>query len=354
MGKHCFLIQELTHMEFTEYSILFKIEAQKKNFTSLEIEKCLEYAKGLYAKSLPVIYDTQHLSLLVGYNKKYIKRAVQYTSYFYRYFKIEKKNGSKRQIAEPLPSLKEIQHWILHKILYKIEVHKYSKAYIKGKSIKDNVKFHKGKKIVLTLDICDFFKSLTIDKTSQCFKKMGYSSILADLLAKLCCLDGSLPQGAPTSPYISNIIMYDFDLKLQNFCNINKIMYTRYADDITFSGDIDTNELINFVKNELCHLDLKLNENKTRIMYQNERQIVTGLVVNNKVQVSHTERNKLRMIVHCIKKFGLENHLQRINCQKENYIKHLLGKINYILYINPNDKEFFEYKECILKLLKYN
>lgn len=352
MGKQCFPIQELTHMEFTEYSILFKIEAQKKNFTSLEIEKCLDYAKRLYDKSLPVIYDTQHLSLLVGYNKKYIKRAVQYTPYFYRYFKIEKKNGSKRQIAEPLPSLKEIQHWILYEILYKIKIHKYSKAYIKGKSIKDNVKFHKCKKIVLTLDIHDFFKSLTIDKVGQCFKEMGYSSILADLLAKICCLNGSLPQGAPTSPYISNIIMYNFDLTMQNFCNTNKIMYTRYADDITLSGDIEANGIIELVKKELHYLNLELNENKTKIMHQNERQIVTGVVVNDKIQVPRTERNEIRMIVHCIKKFGLEGHLQRIDCQKENYIKHLLGRINYILYINPNDKEFLEYNKYIKETIE--
>lgn len=340
-------------MEYTEYSILFSIKAKKNNFTPSDIELSLLYAKNLYEKSLPVIYDTQHLSYLVGYSKKYIKRAVEYTPYFYRTFKIDKKNVAekKRIISEPLPSLKEIQHWILYNILNKIPTHKYAKAYIKGKSIKENVRFHRNKRIVLTLDINNFFDSLSIKQVNDCFKEMGYSSILSSLFAKICCLNGALPQGAPTSPYLSNIIMFDFDCCMQDFCNKSRIMYTRYADDLTFSGDFDCAEIIFNVKKNLEDLNLTINDSKTKIMFQDQQQIVTGLVVNNKIQVPHSERNEIRMIVHCINKFGVENHLSRINCKKGKYIKHLLGRINYILFINPNDQEFIKYRELIIPLM---
>ena len=338
-------------MDFSEYSILFHLKARKADFTEKQIEDCLLYAKKLHEQSLPIIYDTQHLSLLVGYKKSYIKKALQFTSYFYRTFDIDKKNGKKRTITEPLPSLKEIQYWILYSILEKIDVHNYSKAYIKGKSIKDNVRFHKNKKYVLTLDINNFFPSIKLNLVTKVFSDIGYSPILSNLLAKLCCLDDRLPQGAPTSPLLSNIIMKSFDEAIRLYCNPLKIMYTRYADDLTFSGDFHENEIIEIVKNELSKMGLDLNYSKIRLMGKHERQIVTGITVNSKAQVPPAERNSIRMAVHCIKKYGLENHMQRMKITQNNYLKHLLGKVNYVLFINGENSEFREYQKYIRSIL---
>lgn len=107
-------------MTYQEYEHKFRELAKKKGYAEEHILRCLQYAKPLIEKKLPVIFNTTHLALLVGYNKNYIKRAAKNTYFFYRRFEIPKKNGKTRLICEPLPSLKEIQHWILKNILYEI------------------------------------------------------------------------------------------------------------------------------------------------------------------------------------------------------------------------------------------
>ncbi len=339
-------------MKFLEYEKNFRKKANDAGFSEDNIIKCLKYAKPLIDKGLPVIYNTANLSAFVGYKKSYIKRAVQYTGYFYRKFQIKKKNGKSREIREPLPSLKEIQQWILENILNRIPVSKFSKAYLKNKSIKDNARFHQGQKKVLALDIKDFFPSITLISVEQIFLTFGYCPIIANLLAKLCTLENQLPQGSPTSPYISNIFLKEFDETIGNYCGLHKIRFTRYADDLTFSGDFNEKEVIDFVNNELIKLGLFLNEEKNKLMLQNERQIVTGIVVNDKMHVARESRKKIRQAVYYIEKFGLDSHLEKIKCNKRNYIRHLLGIANYILFIDKKDEEMKNYKVTLKKYLK--
>ena len=151
-----------------------------------------------------------HFSSLVGYNTKYIRRSIISTKYFYRYFEIEKKNGKKRKIAYPLPSLKEIQKWILEEILYNVKISRHAKGYIPKRSLYEHLKYHKNEKTVLTLDIDNFFGSIDEDLVYNVFLNLGYSKNVSYFLSGLCCLDKCLPQGAPTSPYISNIILNKF------------------------------------------------------------------------------------------------------------------------------------------------
>lgn len=339
--------QKEKHMNYQEYEILFQIEAHKAGKTDDYITKCLQYAKPLLDKGLPVIYDSEHLSMLVGYKRTYIKHAVTYMDYYYWDYKIPKKSGGLRTIKEPMPNLKDIQLWILHNILYKISFHPYAKAYVPHKSIRDNVRFHTKKKVVLTLDIHDFFGNVPQNAVRKMFQNMGYAEWVADLLAKLTCLKGCLPQGAPTSPALSNMYMYDVDEELKKYCLEHKIMYTRYADDMTFSGDFDIQPLLEKVKNLLLELGLCLNEKKTHIMYNNQRQIVTGCIVNQRTHIPTEQLKKIRQEMYFIKKFGLENHLNKINCEKRNYIKHLYGRINYALLVQPGNQELKEYKKYL-------
>ncbi|WP_299459102.1 reverse transcriptase domain-containing protein [uncultured Microscilla sp.] len=340
-------------MTYKEYETLFRHKAQNVGYSEDDIKSHLDYAKPLIEKGLPVIYNTSHLSSLVGYTRNYLKRVVSpRTPHFYRTFKVKKKDRGYRVITEPLPSLKEIQHWILENILYKVPVSKFSKAYTPNKSILDSVKWHKGKKKILTLDIENFFPSITLDETDKIFKNLGYSPIVSGLLSKLCCLQGQLPTGAPTSPYLSNIFLQSFDDKVASYCNSKepKVRYTRYADDLTFSAnEFDENELINFIEVTLAGHSLKLNESKTRLMLSSQRQITLGLVVNEKIQAPKEKRKELRQAVYYIKKFGLKDHLRKINCQKQNYLRHLLGTARFILFIDPNNKEVLGYKESIEK-----
>lgn len=340
-------------MSFSQYASEFKAKAINAGYSAENIQKCLVYAEPLFAKKLPVIYNTTNLSALVGYNKTYLKKAALYTEYFYRTFEIKKKaTKKKRKIKEPLPSLKEIQLWILENILYQVPVSKFAKAYIKKRNILDNVKYHIEKEKVVSLDIMDFFPSITRESVEKIFLSLGYSSNISNLLSKLCTLDGHLPQGAPTSPYLSNIFMRDFDNQIAEFCTKQQVRFTRYADDMVFSGDFSEGGVIEFVKQKVKSLDLKLNTDKTAIMGRNVPQIVTGVLVNKKTQLPRRERSMLRFEMHFIMKFGLSEHLNRTKNTKSNFLKHIQGKINYALYLNPDDQELKKYIEYLKDLEK--
>ncbi|NVK09830.1 MAG: RNA-directed DNA polymerase [Tenacibaculum sp.] len=342
------------NITFNKYKKLFTEKAINSGYSEDNIVKCLSYAEPIINKGFPVIYNTSHLSSLVGYNKNYLKRAVNHTKYFYRKFEISKKDGTKRVLLEPLPSLKEIQNWILNEILYKHKVSRYAKGYIPNRSIKDHVRYHTKEEKVLTLDIKKFFDNVSFELVEKIFIHIGYSKIISNLLTKLCFLDGKLPQGAPTSPYISNIILFEFDEKISKYCSNNNLKFTRYADDLAFSGKIKKTELVKLVRSELKALGLKLNNEKIKLMKRNQPQIISGIIVNEKAQVPKRTRNQIRNEMFYIKRFGIDSHMQKTNQTKSKlaYLKHLIGKINYLLTINPKDNEFIEYKNILHKEIK--
>lgn len=338
--------------DWQHYTAKFRSEALNEGYDHEYVNACLNYASHLFKKNLPIIYDQDHLSLLVGYDINYIKGAVYDTSQFYRTFKIDKKSGADREISEPLPSLKEIQRWILDNILYKCPVSKFTKGFVPNLSIRDNARFHRNQKFVLKLDIKDFFPSLKSGRVFNFFKRLGYQKTVAQMLTNLCVLNKSLPQGAPTSPTLSNLIITRLDKRLSGFALKEKIRYTRYADDMTFSGDFKPSQVIKLARKVLADERLFLNERKTRLMKKHQRQIVTGVVVNEKLQAPRDLRHELRKIIYFIEKYGLDNHILFIRDEKANYLKHLLGKANYFLHINPKDQEIQNHVKFLHKLLK--
>lgn len=226
---------------YSKYEKEFTKKAYAHGFSKENIDKCLNYAKPLILRGLPVIYNISHFASLVGYNRIYISRATKSTRYFYRHFTIKKKNGDDRSLSEPLPSLKEIQTWILEEVLYKIKSSKYSKAYTPNRSIKGHARYHTRQPKVLTLDIKNFFGSIKPPLVCTFFEEIGYSKSISSQLTSLCFLNKSLPQGAPTSPYLTNLLLIDFDVAIGEHCETNNIRYTRYADDMAFSGEIKKN-----------------------------------------------------------------------------------------------------------------
>ncbi len=330
----------LIMINWKKYSRSFRRSAKIKGLTSKQIIKLLHYARNLNEKNLPIIYDVTHFSLLVGYDIEYVLGASNNSIKFYRTFYIPKKSTNrKRKIDEPLPSLKEIQKWILINILNNIRVSKFAKAFVSNISLKDNAKFHRNQKLLLTLDIKDFFKSIKFIEVYKVFHKIGYSKGVSVLLSKLCTFYGSLPQGAPTSPYISNLVFHPLDNRIAAFCFERNIRYTRYADDLTFSGDFKPGMIIKFVKYVLKNKKLKLNSDKIRTMYKGQRQEVTGIIVNQKMQVPRKIRRELRQNVYYIKKYDVLSHMERKKIMNINYLNHLLGKANFICFINPKDSK---------------
>jgi RNA-directed DNA polymerase len=324
--------------DFTAQSL--SLGASQRKISSL-----LSYAKKLYDKGFPIIYDIGHLAALVGYKEDYVVRAAIRPSAYYRSFQIKKKSGGVRVISEPLPSLKEVQKWVLKNILEVCPVSPFAKAYVRGRSIKENARFHRGQSNVLKVDIKKFFPSISKAQIYSLFLSIGYTKGVSSILAKLCCINDGLPQGAPTSPALSNILLNAFDYELFQFCQENKVRFTRYADDITFSY-LDkglTGKLVEHTVNLLSKQGLVLNHSKTRLMERHQRQEVTGIVVNEKLQVSITLRKELRKTFYFINKYGIDSHIERIGESRKRYIYHIIGMCNFVLFINPHDEEIKGY-----------
>ena len=189
----------------------------------------------------------------------------------------------------------------------------------------------------------------------QIFLSSMYPEPIRVLLTNLCTFKNIVPQGAPTSPYISNLILRNFDYEIALFCDKKKISYTRYADDLTFSGNFVPKELIHFVRCELQKRHFKLNEKKIRILKSHQSQIVTGIVLNEKLHIPRKYRREIRQMMYYIKKYGLEsvNKMQMKTGKTTFTYEQLLGKINFVLQIIPENKEFQNYKKIIKNQINY-
>lgn len=272
----------------------------------------------------------------------------------YKRVKIPKKNGSFRELSVPDAILKKIQTAIAQKILAYEPISKYAHAYKTGASVQRNASHHVGKKKILKLDIKHFFDSiLYVTVKDKCFPAERFSEPIRILLSMLCYNRESLPQGAPSSPIITNIIMRDFDEKVGRFCEEQNVSYTRYCDDMTFSGDFDEKPIIEFVKAELFAYGYLLNGKKTTVVSSSGRQVVTGVVVNEKLTVPAEYKAKIRQEVYFCKKFGVKNHLQHIHYTKDAkaYLQSLLGRVSFVLQTEPMDEEFAGYKAYLIDIL---
>ena len=329
-----------------------KKECKSHHKSSEYTQKYLTYSKKLFDNNLPIISSPKHFSLLVGLEHQYICNMAYASDRFYRHFSIPKSNGQARNIDEPLPDLKFVQSWILHNILEKCAVSDYAKAYLKGRTLKHNARFHRAQKVVVTMDIKNFFPSISVKDITEIFQNMGYFHDLSCFLAHLCCYNNVLPQGAPTSPYLSNLRMTTLDDKISEYTYEKSIRYTRYADDLTFSGDFNPHFLISNISKFVYNEGFCINPQKTRIARSNTRQEVTGIIVNSHMQLSKEKRKLIRQLVYYIRKFGLESHLERIGENRANYLNHLLGQINFALFVNPKDKEMKEYFNVVKSIMK--
>lgn len=288
--------------------------------------------------------------------KKYIKTLYSICNNIeknYNIYKIKKRNGKYRTIYEPNSLLKHIQKQILTNILNNKSISKYAKAYHKGISLKDNAVPHIHKDIILKLDIKNFFENISfVDIYNSCFPIEYFPKAVGMVLTYLCTCDDHLTQGSPTSAYISNLVMKEFDEKLGAWCEENEISYTRYSDDMTFSGNFNPSDIILKVRKMLYKLSLELNNDKIHVINKSASQIVTGITVNEKIQVNAKYRNRIRQEIYFIQKFGLKSHLNKCNIDIDEikYINMLYGKILYVLQINENDLEFQKYRKIILEL----
>ena len=268
----------------------------------------------------------------------------------YHNVKIPKGNGEFRELSVPDNFLKAIQSRIAQNILSQEEVSPYAMAYRPGTSTLTNAMPHVGQPMVMKMDIKHFFDHCMYPLVKErAFPAEKYSESNRVLLALLCVHRDALPQGAPTSPAISNIILRDFVRVVGAWCQAHNIVYTRYCDDMTFSGLFDPYTVKKIVKDELKKLGFFINDKKTVVLRNGQRKVVTGIVVNEKPQASATYRRKLRQELYYCHKFGIDGHIAKIglDVSMAAHKAQLLGRVNYALSINPNDKELQRYREWL-------
>ena len=285
----------------------------------------------------------------LGFSAKTLYGLSNHLEKHYHNVLIPKRDGSKRKLSVPDLILKRVQKSIADNILVQYPISNYAKAYKVGGSVQHNAQPHVGKKKILKLDIEGFFDHILYSQVKNIvFCEEKFAEPIRVLLTMLCYYKESLPQGAPTSPAITNIIMYDFDQTVGAFCNDRGISYTRYCDDMTFSGDFDEREVIAFVKGELCKLGLFLKNRKTALVPASKRQTVTGIVVNEKLNITKEYKKNIRQEMYYIQKFGVEDHLKRMGVtDKRQYVLSLRGRIAFVLQTTPNDGEFVKYKKFL-------
>jgi RNA-directed DNA polymerase len=221
----------------------------------------------------------------------------------YREVFIPKRNGGQRRLLVPNRELKDIQRSILRGVLARWRPHPAATAYRCGKSIVDNARPHVGRAVVIKMDLVDFFTSCAAERIEYLFRLHGWNREAARLLARLTTTEGGLPQGAPTSPALSNSFLVPFDIALDRHVRRYKGTYTRYADDITMSFPKDYPRRIRGCVQKVRRLALWWGlrahvGRKSLILRRHQQQRVTGLVVNDCVNLPRRQRRLLRAIAH--------------------------------------------------------
>ena len=278
----------------------------------------------------------QDIYTVLGYDKNTLEIITQDIPRYYITYRIKKRNGKTRRIDAPQEPLKSIQRAIVDNILYHFKAHPIAHGFVHGKSPRTNAEKHVGKKFIVTLDIKDFFNSImdfsvngTLNWLFQQQKLFAYTEEDVNIITNLMCYDSSLPQGAPTSPILSNLVCLGLDKKLSDLATVHNVSITRYADDIAISGD--TPNILKLKATVYSHIfayGLRPNKKKTKIRRYYQRQQITGVVVNKKTSIRKEVWRNLRAQLHNLKHSGIT--ITTTNFQQ------LRGQIEWIRSLNPS------------------
>lgn len=327
------------------------------------IKEALAYASNLDDKGLPVIFNQCHMSFMLCMEHSQLRTLAHFSSCFYRYFAIKKRSGGLRRIMSPYRDLREVQTWIKENILDKVEQPDYVTAFVKGRNTLGNAKMHEGRKFILKVDIANFFESIGVRSVYKAFKKMGYDNSVAAWLANLCTAkideykyrqledqeeiqklfdelygkeEPFLTQGAPTSPGLANIICARMDKRMIGLANKLGFNYSRYADDMTFSANRKEDlPKIGMIRKIVESEGFRFKEDKTKLLHEGNRQIVTGLLVDGKVRVPGSYKKGIMRHIYFCQKWGGRDHFNRIAPGKAYGKEWLAGRIRYVHSVEP-------------------
>lgn len=312
----------------------------------------------LVAQGLPVLADAAALAHAMGITIAELRflafdRKTSKVSHYQR-FTIAKKSGGTRTISAPMSRLKAAQHWVLENLLESIPIHDAAHGFRAGRSIVSNALPHVGADVVINIDLENFFPTVSYRRVKGLFANFGHSEEVATILALVCTeaqitdieLDQEvyhvatserfLPQGAPTSPAITNLLCRRLDVRMTGICNKLGFVYTRYADDLSFSarGEAATRvgKLLSQVEWLVAEEGFKIHPDKTRIFRKGRRQEVTGLVVNESLAVPRATLRRFRTLLFRIDKDGPEG--QRWG-QGPQVLSSAMGFANFVSMVQP-------------------
>ena len=262
----------------------------------------------------------------------------------YSTFTVLKSSGRKRLICNPDNVLRRAQYRILKLLEESVEVPDYIHAFEKNKSIPALAELHVGKACVVSFDIKDYFTSITqimLDRLFMDTFNIGASA--SRTLSEVCTYKYFVPQGGLTSPKLANLITATtFGPAIKDYCDERGLVYTVYADDITISFPVrslfikeEVAELKQFVYETLKSFGFRVNTQKTKVMWTNQRQYVCGVVVNSHTNMKKADRLKLRAIVHNMEKNGIAAEAEKSSMDAASFYSHIHGKVNWYKQLNP-------------------
>ncbi|MDY8135075.1 reverse transcriptase family protein [Aquimarina sp. 2201CG5-10] len=326
---------------------------------------------------LPVLHNAEDIAKAMGISIGQLRflsfsRKNSKISHYKR-FKIPKKTGGFRLISAPQPKLKEAQHWILENVLNKVTVHPKAHGCVVGRSIKTNALPHVRQDVVINQDLKNFFPSIVYSRIKGVFQALGYSNQVATIFALICSEpkivevsvlgenyyaqrgERFLPQGSPCSPAITNILCRKLDYRLDGLARKYGFNYTRYVDDLTFSGGRDQythiTNILKYSNRVVKEENFTLHPDKLRIMKKGVRQEVTGVVVNEKPNIDKKSLKRFRALLYQIEKDGLEG---KVWTGKADILAQIHGYANFINQIDPEKgKKYKEQVDVILERYNY-
>ena len=320
----------------------------------------------LRASGLPVLESPADIARAMGITVGALRflaftRTTSRTSH-YRRFKIAKRTGGERLISAPMPRLRTAQRWILDNLLNLGTPHPAAHGFRKGHSIVSNAAVHVGAEVVVNLDLQNFFPTVSYRRVKGLFVHLGYSEAAAVIFALLCTepaiveteLDGItyyvavgqrfLPQGAPTSPAVTNLLCRRLDRRLAGASQKLGFAYTRYADDLSFSGsgqatDRATAKVGRLLRQVAWIVDQEgfvVHPDKTRVFHRSRRQEVTGIVVNERTSIARSTLKRYRATLYQIERDGPEGKHWNGNTE---VISAVVGFANYLAMVDPDSEK---------------
>lgn len=324
---------------------------------SRHLSECISDTARLAELELPELYTADDVAAAIGIEPHRLRWLCWHTAAtprpHYIAFEVPKRSGGTRQLAAPHAQLKHCQQWILRNILDRVPTHEAAHGFVRGRSTLTNAEGHVAQEVVANLDLKDFFPSITLPRVVGIFRSLGYSPAVAAVLGLLCTecprrkvqLEGrtwhvatgprALPQGACTSPALSNLAARRLDRRLAGLAQRLGWHYSRYADDLTFSTTAAADRtayLLATARRIAVEEDFEVNEAKTRVLRQNASQRVTGVVVNRRTGVPRKLVRRVRAILHQAQQTGLAAQNRD---GRPDFRRWLEGTVAYIAMVNP-------------------